>query len=153
MRSADQQIIQRTSVVDNTRESNTPQGIDVGIDSEGSAATRQMHSAMQQNRPLLSPSPFGCHQLAPEDLHREGLQRGAGDGARTRRSACLEGRRSRFRRSLGLHRPYSGFYTVQMHCERAWQKMHCLTRIFFHLPSQRSSFLFFVNRAIPSQAL
>lgn len=31
--------------------------------------------------------------------------------------------------------------------------VQCLTRIFFHLPSQRSSLLFFVNRAIPSQAL
>jgi hypothetical protein len=31
--------------------------------------------------------------------------------------------------------------------------VHCLARIFFHLPSQRSTLLFFVNRAIPSQAL
>jgi hypothetical protein len=47
----------------------------------------------------------------------------AGDGARTRRSACLEDRRLRYRRSLDLHRPYSWLYTVYLHCERAWQKM------------------------------
>jgi hypothetical protein len=41
---------------------------------------------------------------------------------------CLEGRRSRSRRSFGLHRPYSRFYTIHMHCERAWQKM---SRAFF----------------------
>jgi len=43
-------------------------------------------------------------------------------------TACLEGRRSRSRRSLGPHRPYSRFYTIRMQCERAWQKM---SRAFF----------------------
>ena len=50
-------------------------------------------------------------------LHRDGLYTRAGDGTRTRD-----------RRSLGLHRPYSGFYTIHMQCERAWQKM---SRAFF----------------------
>jgi len=43
-------------------------------------------------------------------------------------TACLEGRLSHNRRSIGLHRPYSRFYTVHMQCERAWQKM---SRAFF----------------------
>ena len=34
----------------------------------------------------------------------------------------------RSRRSLALHRPDSGFYTVHVQCERAWQKM---SRAFF----------------------
>jgi hypothetical protein len=61
-------------------------------------------------------------------LHRDGLQRGAGDGARTRRSACLEGRRLHSRRSPDIHQPYSRFNTVHVQCERAWQKM---SRSFF----------------------
>ena len=43
-------------------------------------------------------------------------------------TACLEGRRLRSRRSFGLHRPYSRFYTVHVQCERARQKM---SRAFF----------------------
>src|SRR5260370_41692242 len=43
-------------------------------------------------------------------------------------TACLEGRRLRSRGSLAIHRPYSRFHTVHMHCERAWQKM---SRAFF----------------------
>ena len=45
-------------------------------------------------------------------------------------TACLEGRRLRYRRSLDLHRPYSRFYTVHVQCERAWQNM---SRAFFSL--------------------
>jgi hypothetical protein len=75
--------------------------------------------------------PYHCLVVARRlviGLHRDGLYGGAGDGARTRRSACLEGRRSRHRRSIGLHRPYSRFHTVYMQCERAGQKM---SRAFF----------------------
>ncbi len=43
-------------------------------------------------------------------------------------TACLEGRQLRSRRSLDLYRPYSGFHTIHLHCERAWQKM---SRAFF----------------------
>jgi hypothetical protein len=50
------------------------------------AGCRCTRLCAQQNSLLLFPSPFGCHQLAPEGLHRDGLQCGAGDGARTRDS-------------------------------------------------------------------
>ena len=43
-------------------------------------------------------------------------------------TACLEGRRLQYRRSLDLHRPDSRFHTIHSHCERAWQKM---SRAFF----------------------
>ena len=64
------------------------------------------------------------HESAIEGLI-EGLNEEvrAGDGARTRRSACLEGRRLLHRRSFGIHRPYIRLHAICLHCERAWQKM------------------------------
>jgi hypothetical protein len=38
-------------------------------------------------------------------------------------TAFLEGRQLQYRRSLAIHRPYSRFHGICLHCERAWQKM------------------------------
>jgi hypothetical protein len=64
-------------------------------------------------------------------------------------TACLEGRRSRSRRSPALHRPHRRFHTMNMQCERAWQKMlrtrrgrrsHCCPNYTFSLsPLTRAS--------------
>ena len=86
--------------------------------------------AKNNNVSLLAVTPLACHQTAcRQPAKRRVVSRERETGLEPA-TACLEGRRSRSRRSPGLHRPYSRFHTIYLQCERAWQKM---SRAFFTL--------------------